>query len=155
VVASSQIAHAPLGLDAQLSVVGGTAAGGTVQGSVVNLGPLPLIQLELFSFDGQVIHRSDLAAYVPPGGETAVSAPLVSADSGVGSGAAASVLLRAVAAEAMNSPGQAVLVALMPPLTSLLTVDGHPPPQAGLAVMQQQVTLARADSSVRDIERKW
>ena len=155
VVASSQLAHAPLGVDAQLSVLGGPVAGGTVQGSVVNLSPLPLIQLELFSFDGQAIHRSDLAAYVPPGGETAVSAPLVPADSGIRSRAAASVLLRAVAADAINSAGQAVLVALMPPLTSPLTVDGHPPPQAGLAVMQQQVTLARADSSIRDVERKW
>src|SRR5262249_52883710 len=32
---------------------------------------------------------------------------------------------------------------------------GRPPPQAGLAVIQQQVTLGKADSSVRDVQRKW
>ena len=155
VVASSAITHTPLGLDAQLSVQGGTIPSGTIQGSVVNLGPLPVVQLELFTFDGQVVHRSDLVAYLPPGGETAVSAPLVPADSGITRPTAASVLLRAVAAEALNSPGRAVLVGLMPPLASPLTVDGHPPPQAGLAVIQQQVTLNRADAAIRDVQRKW
>jgi hypothetical protein len=44
---------------------------------------------------------------------------------------------------------------LMQPLASQLTVDGRPPPQAGLAVIQQQVTIGKADSSVRDVQRKW
>ena len=150
VVASSQITNAPLGLDAQLGI-----HGGMVQGTVLNLGPLPVLRLELFTYDGQVMHRSDLVPYLPPGGQEAASAPLVAADSGLRGPTAESILLRAVAADALHAPGQAVLVGLMPPLASQLTVDGSPPPQAGLAVIQQQVTLGKADSSVRDIQRKW
>src|SRR5262252_2120263 len=150
VVASSQITNAPLGLDAQLGI-----QGGMVQGTVVNLGPLPLLQLELFTFDGQVLHRSDVVPYLPPGGQEAVRGPLVAADAGLRGPTAESILLRAVATQALHAPGQAVLVGLMPPLPSQLTVDGRPPPQAGLAVIQQQVTLGKADSSVRDVQRKW
>lgn len=150
VVASSQITNAPLGLDAQLGI-----HGGMVQGTVLNLGPLPVLRLELFTYDGQVMHRSDLVPYLPPGGQEAASAPLVAADSGLRGPTAESILLRAVAADALHAPGQAVLVGLMPPLASQLTVDGSPPPQAGLAVIQQQVTLGKADSSVRDVQRKW
>lgn len=150
VVASSQITNAPLGLDAQLGI-----QGGMVQGTVVNLGPLPLLQLELFTFDGQVLHRSDVVPYLPPGGQQVVRAPLVAADAGLRRPTAEAILLRAVATQAMHAPGQAVLVGLMPPLPSQLTVDGRPPPQGGLAVIQQQVALGKADSSVRDVERKW
>ena len=150
VIASSQITSAPLGLDAQLGI-----QGGTVQGTVVNLGPLPLLQLELFTYDGQALHRSDVVPYLPAGGQEAVSAPLVAADSGLRGPTAESILLRAVATQALHAPGQAVLVGLMPPLASQLTVDGRPPPQAGLAVIQQQVTIGKADSSVRDVQRKW
>lgn len=150
VVASSLITNAPLGLDAQLGI-----HGGMVQGTVLNLGPLPVLRLELFTYDGQVMHRSDLVPYLPPGGQEAASAPLVAADSGLRGPTAESILLRAVAADALHAPGQAVLVGLMPPLASQLTVDGSPPPQAGLAVIQQQVTLGKADSSIRDVQRKW
>jgi len=150
VVASSQISNAPVGLDAQLGI-----QGGMIQGTVLNLGPLPMLGLELFTYDGQIVHRSDLVPYLPPGGQEAVSAPLVAADSGLRGPSAESILLRAVATQALHAPGQAVLVGLMPPLASQLTVDGRPPPQAGLAVIQQQVMLGRADSSVRDVQRKW
>lgn len=150
VVASSAVTRAALGLNTQLAI-----QGGAVQGSIVNFGPLPLLQVELFTFDGQVIHRSDVLPYLPPGGEGAVNAPLVSADAGLRTATAESLLLRAVAAQALNAPGQAVLVALMPPLASQLTVDGHPPPQLGLAVMEQPVTVGGADSALRDVQRKW
>src|SRR5262249_24588122 len=150
VVASSQITNAPLGLDAQLGI-----HGGMVQGTVLNLGPLPLLRLELFTYDGQVMHRCDIVPYLPPGGQEAASAPLADADFRHRRPTAGSILLSAVAPDAMHAPGQAVLVASMPPLATQLTVHGSPPPQAGLAVIQQQVTLGKADSSVRDIQRKW
>lgn len=150
VVASSSIGRAPLGLDAQLVL-----QGGAVQGTIANVGPLPVWRLQMFSYDGQVLHRSDLVGYLPPGAQEAVASPVVAADSVPRGTPAESILLRAVAAQALNAPGSAVLVGLMDPLPSRLTVDGDQPPRRGLAVIQQPVTLGRADGLFRDVQRKW
>jgi hypothetical protein len=150
VVSSAETAAAPLALKAQLAV-----HGGRVQGTVTNPGPLPVFQLALFSNDGQAVHRAAISAFVPPGGSLTVDAPLGAADGSGAGGTAEAALLRAVAVDALVRRGEAELVGLMPPLPSQLRVDGEQPPQAGLAVLQQAVTLGQADSSLRDFERKW
>lgn len=150
VVAASSLERTPVGLDAQLVL-----RGGRVQGAVVNNGPQPVLQLELFSNDGQTLHRAQLAPGVPAGGRASVDAPLGPADSGTRAPAAEEVLLRAVASNALAARGQVVLVGLMPPLPTRLTVDGRSPPGAGLAVLQQTVSLGAADGAIRDAEDKW
>jgi hypothetical protein len=111
--------------------------------------------LEAFSDDGQTLHRADLAPGVGPGGSITVDAPLNPADGGIQPSTAEQALLRAVAGDAIAQRGQLVLVGLMQPLPTRLTVDGQPPPGAGLAVLEQNVTVANADSSLRDVEDKW
>jgi len=60
-----------------------------------------------------------------------------------------------VAADALTARGRVVLVGLTQPLGTRLTVDGGPPTGTGLAVLEQTVSLAGADSSIRDTEGKW
>jgi hypothetical protein len=150
VVAASRVTSAPVRLAPELNL-----HSGMVQGTVANIGRQAVFRLELFSFDGQVLHRADLAPYVPAGIQEPVAGPLVAADSPPPMPAAEAILLRAVAAQALTAPGQAVVVGLMALLPSKLTVDGATPPRTGLAVLQQPVTLGRSDSSFRDVQRKW
>jgi hypothetical protein len=150
VVAASSLERTPMGLDAQLVV-----RGGRVQGTVVNNGPQTVLQLELFSNDGQALHRAQLTPGLAGGGRTTVDAPLGPADSGTRGTTADEVLLRAVASSGLASRGQVVLVGLMEPLPTRLKVDGQSPPGAGLAVLQQTVSLSGTDSAIRDVEDKW
>ena len=150
VVAASGLERAPVGLDAHLSI-----QGGHVQGTIANPGPAPVVLLELFSNDGQAMHRAELAPGIAAGDRITVDAPLSNADGGTQPATAEEALLRSVAAGSINGRGQVVLVGLMQPLPTGLTVDGQPPPGAGLAVLEQNVTMAGADSSLRDVEDKW
>jgi hypothetical protein len=150
VVAASAVEHAPVGLDVHLGI-----QGGHVQGTIANPGPAPVVLLELFTNDGQAMHRAELAPGIGAGDRITVDAPLSSADGGTQPATAEEALLRAVAGSSMTARGQVVLVGLMQPLPTGLTVDGQPPPGAGLAVMDQNVTVAGADSSLRDVEDKW
>jgi len=150
VVAASSMERTKLGLDAKL-----TLRGGRIQGTVTNNGPNTVFELELFSNDGQTLHRAELGPGVAPGGQAVIDAPLATADSGTRGLTADEVLLRTVAAGALTTRGQVVLVGLMAPLPTRLTVDGQTPPGAGLAVLQQPVSLSGADSAVRDVEDKW
>ncbi len=150
VLASSALQRADVGLDARLAI-----HGGRVQGTIANAGRQPVVLLELYSNDGQALHRAELAPGVAPGETITVDAPLAGADASGRSPAAEEMLLRSVAAGSLNARGQVVLVGLMPPLPSGLTVDGESPPGSGLAVLQQTISLAGADSAVRDVEGKW
>jgi hypothetical protein len=150
VVAASAVEHAPVGLDAHLSI-----QGGHVQGTIANPGPAPVVLLELFSNDGQAMHRAELAPGIAAGDRITVDAQLGNADGGAQPGTPEEALLRSVAGSSINGRGQVVLVGLMQPLPTALTVDGQPPPGAGLAVLEQNVTVAGADSSLRDVEDKW
>jgi len=85
----------------------------------------------------------------------AVDAQMGAADAGTVSPTAEQTLLRAVAADSMTARGQVVLVGLMRPLPTRLTVDGQPPPGAGFAVLEQNVAIVGADSGLRDVEDKW
>jgi hypothetical protein len=150
VVAASAVEHAPVGLDAHLSI-----QGGHVQGTIANPGPSPVVLLELFSSDGQTIHRAQLAPGVAAGDRITVDAQLGPADGGAQPTTAEEALLRSVAGGSITARGQVVLVGLMQPLPTGLTVDGQPPPGAGLAVLEQNVSMTGADSSLRDFEDKW
>jgi hypothetical protein len=150
VFAPSAVEHAPVGLDAHLSI-----QGGHVQGTIANPGPAPVVLLELFSNDGQAMHRAELAPGIAAGDRITVDAQLGNADGGAQPGTPEEALLRSVAGSSINGRGQVVLVGLMQPLPTALTVDGQPPPGAGLAVLEQNVTVAGADSSLRDVEDKW
>ena len=150
VLAASSLERTPVGLDAQLAV-----QGGRVQGTVVNSGRQAVLELELFSYDGQALHRAQLMPGLGAGGRAVVDAPLGPANPGKRGPTAEEVLLRAVASGALASRGQVVLVGLMQPLPTRLTVDGQSPPGAGLAVLQQTVSLTGADGSIRDVEDKW
>jgi hypothetical protein len=149
VVASSAVERAPVGLDAHLSIVGGH-----VQGTIANHGPAAVLLLEAFSNDGQTVHRADLAPGVAAGDTITVDAQLNPAD-GAAPPMAEEQLLRAVAGSALTRRGQLVLVGLMPPLPTRLTVDGQAPPGAGLAVLEQPVPVANAAGTLRDVEDKW
>jgi hypothetical protein len=150
VVASSAVERAPVGLDARLSI-----QGGHVQGTIANPGPAPVVLLELFSNDGQTMHRAELAPGIAAGDKITVDAPLANADGGTQPATAEEALLRSVAGSSITGRGQVVVVGLMQPLPTGLTVDGQPPPGAGLAVLDQTVTVAGADGSLRDVEDKW
>jgi hypothetical protein len=150
VVAASSLEKTPMALDARL-----TLHGGRIQGTVTNNGPNTVFELELFSNDGQTLHRAQLTPGVAAHGRAVIDAPLQAADSGTRGLTADEILLRTVAAGALTTRGQVVLVGLMPPLPTQLTVDGQTPPGAGLAVLQQPVTMAGADSAIRDVEDKW
>jgi len=150
VIAASAVERAPVGLDAHLSI-----QGGHVQGTIANPGQTPVVLLELFSNDGQVLHRAELAPGIAAGDQITVDAQLTSADAGGQPTTAEEALLRSVAGGSINGRGQVVLVGLMQPLPTRLTVDGQPPPGAGLAVLEQNVTVTGANSSLRDVEDKW
>jgi len=150
VVAASGLERAPIGLDAHLSI-----QGGHVQGTVANPGPAPVLLLEAFTSDGQAVHRADLAPGVAAGDRITVDAPLAAADGGTQAATAEQALLRAVAGDSIPQRGQVILVGLMQPLPTRLTVDGEPPPGAGLAVLEQSVPVANADSGLRDVQDKW
>jgi hypothetical protein len=150
VVAASGLDRASTGLDARLTV-----QGGHVQGTVTNRGDRPVYLLQAFTGDGQVLHRAALADALPPGGQATVDSALGSADQAGRAVTSESVLLRSVAANALSGRGQVVLVGLMAPLPSKLTVDGQRPPTAALAVLEQTLRPAATDGSVRDVERKW
>src|SRR5262252_7022372 len=77
VVAASAVEHAPVGLDAHLSI-----QGGHVQGTIANPGSAPVVLLELFSNDGQVLHRAELTPGVAGGDRIAVDAQMGAADAG-------------------------------------------------------------------------
>ncbi|HKF74641.1 MAG TPA: hypothetical protein VKF59_00735 [Candidatus Dormibacteraeota bacterium] len=149
VVASSTLGRAPVGLSAQLAVIGGR-----IQGSVANLGTQPIGDLELFASDGQTLHEAVLARYLPAGARVNVDAQLVGADATAGPATAESILLRSVAAPALTGRGEAQLVGLTAPLPSRLSVDGEAPPQAAIGVVLQAVPVASADGSLRELERK-
>lgn len=150
VLASSAVERAPVGLDAHLSL-----QGGHVQGTISNPGSAPVVLLELFSNDGQALHRAQLAPAISPGDRVAVDAQLGPAGTGAQTTTAEEALLRTVAANALTRRGEVVLVGLMQPLPTLLTVDGRSPPGAGLAVLAQTISVAGADSALRDVEDKW
>jgi hypothetical protein len=150
VVAASGVSRAAVGLDAQVAV-----RGGRVQGTVANTGNQTVFLPELFTNDGQVTHGASLAPGIPPGGRVDVDAPLTAADSPGPGLTWEQLLLRSVAADALTARGQVVLVGLTQPLPTGLTVDGQPPPGAGLAVIEQTVTPTGVDSAIRDVEDKW
>jgi hypothetical protein len=139
-----------VGLNAQVAV-----RGGRVQGTVANTGEQTVFLPELFTNDGQVTHGASLALGIPPGGRVDVDAPLTAADSPGPGLTWEQLLLRSVAAGALTARGQVVLVGLTQPLPTRLTVDGQPPPGAGLAVIEQTVTPTGVDSAIRDVEDKW
>jgi hypothetical protein len=149
VVASSGVERAPVGLDAHLSV-----QGGRVQGTITNVGAGDVVLLELYSDDGQALHRADVTPGIAAGDRVDVDAALGPGDTTQTSGPE-EALLHAVATDALSARGQVVLVGLMRPLPTALTVDGHPPPGAGLAVLVQSVRVAAADTATRDVEDKW
>jgi len=150
VVAASGLDHGPAGVDARLRV-----QGGRLQGTVANPGGQTVSELQAFTTDGQSVHRADLAGALPPGGQAVVDAPLGSPDLPGGGRTADAVLLRAVAANALAAHGQVVIVGLMAPRPSRLTVDGERPPVLGLAVLEQTVRPVASDGSVRDLQRRW
>lgn len=150
VVSSSSTTHRPAGFDAHLAV-----NGGRLQGTVTNLGGDPVVELELYTNDGQTLHRAALTQVVLPGQQVQVDAPLGQADSVTRAPTASGLLLRAVASSALAVRGQAVLVGLTAPQASQLSVDGQGPPISGLAVLQQAVNVTAADSSLRDFQRRW
>jgi hypothetical protein len=150
VVAASSMERAQMGLQAQLAV-----HGNRIQGTIVNTGPQTVWQLELFSTDGQSLHRAQLTPGIAGGGRINVDAPLGAADAGTRGQSADELLLRSVASGALAGRGDVVLVGLMEPLPTRLTVDGQSPPGLGLAVLQQTVTLGGADSALRDVQDKW
>jgi hypothetical protein len=150
VVAASAVERAAVGLDAHLSI-----QGGHVQGTIANPGHAPVVLLELFSNDGQALHRAQLAPGVAAGDRITVDAQLAAADNGAQTATPEEALLRSIAGNSISARGQTVLVGLMQPLPTRLTVDGQPPPGAGLAVLEQNVSVAAADSGLRDVEDKW
>src|SRR5215472_1035812 len=90
VVASSALERAPVGLDVHLSI-----QGGHVQGTIANPGAAPVVLLELFSNDGQVLHRAELAPGVEGGDRIAVDAQMGAADAGTLPPSPEETLLRA------------------------------------------------------------
>jgi hypothetical protein len=150
VVAASGVARTPAGVDAKLSV-----RGGRLVGTVTNHGPRPVVLLQAFTTDGQTLHRAPLAPSLPAGAGIAVDSALGSADGPTGASPAADVLLRSVAATSIVNRGEVVLVGLMEPLPSRLTVDGRRPPLAGIGVLEQSVRPQASDGTIRDLQRRW
>jgi hypothetical protein len=150
VVASSALEQAPLGLRAQLAL-----RGGRVQGTLTNAGDQTVLLPQVFTSDGQALHRAQLGPGVAPGDTVTVDATLGAADSAGQGVTPADVLLRSVAGSSLATRGQVVLVGLTRPLPTRLTVDGQTPPGTGIAVLEQTVSLAGVDSAMRDAQDKW
>lgn len=144
VVGSTRTLHVHTGLEAHLSV-----RGGRLVGRVVNLGRDPVVDLTLYTYDGQAFEAAPVASLLAAGEATGVDTllqpavglsgqPLPVRDLGT--------LVQAVGMTALATQGDAVLVGLTRPLPSAIQVDGSSPPGWALAVLEQPVRLEAADA---------
>jgi hypothetical protein len=152
VVGAASTLQARLGAETHLA-----ATGGRVTGTIANRGPGPLREVALYTYDGEVYHRTPLAPQVLPGATLTVDsvpqpidASAGAARPGAGQAADDRALEDAVGRNALNQRAAPVLLAFVDPVPSALSVDGSPPERSGRALLEQGVDLEFGDSLLGD-----
>jgi hypothetical protein len=152
VVAMAGTERAALDLQASLWVTNNR-----VVGTLRNPGQEPVGLPTLFTSDGQSLHEAQLGRLLPPGSRVAVDAALGAAGTGPqGKAGLAAVdrLLESVAASELSARAGTLLLGVIPPRPSLVSIDGASPPHPVLTVLEQPVTIA-ASTAPTDFERRW
>lgn len=150
IVGSLSLQRQTAGVEAHLA-----ARSGMISGTVRNLGSSPIRQLSLYSFDGEVLHRTLLAAELGPGRSQSVAGRPETAESTGGSRGRPAVdgeqlLANSLARSAMSWDSRPLLLGSVDPRPSRLLVDGRAESTASRGFLEQPIRVEAADSLLAD-----